>query len=135
MKPRVIGLGCALLLVVCIVIGVVAGAGGVLLTQPIAKVGDAFMAALKNGDYAAAYDLSSPALQKQLGSAQGLEKLVTNGNAQPEKWSYSSRQITGDQGTLTGSVDLTGNRPGTLNLSLVKVSGSWKISGFNLTEK
>lgn len=112
------------------------GLGGALgLTQPAATAGENFMTALKNGDAAGAYNLCTPALQRELGSAQGLDTRIKNGRVQPTTWSFSSRNIQNDTGQLDGTVTFTGNREGTVRLVLAQVGGEWKISGFNLKEK
>jgi len=93
------------------------------------------MTALKNGDAAGAYNLCTPALQRELGSAQGLDTRIKNGRVQPTAWSFSSRNIENDTGQLEGTVTFAGNREGTVRLVLAQVGGEWKISGFNLREK
>ncbi|MBI3914645.1 MAG: hypothetical protein HY327_10740 [Chloroflexi bacterium] len=127
-----VALGACLL---CAGIIVVAGALGVGLTQPAATVGDAFMTALKNGDYDAAYNLCAPSLQQELKSARNLETLVKNGKVQPTEWTFASRDISGDSGQLDGTVKFTGNREGTVRVVLAQVGGAWKVTGFNLKEK
>lgn len=126
------------LLVVCLVCVGVIGVAFVLglgATQPISDVGDAFMTALKNEDYATAYNLCAPALQQELRNPQGLANLIRNGNVRPMQWSYTSRNVSNDQGQLEGNVTFVGNRQGTLQLVLTQVGGTWKIAGFRLREK
>jgi hypothetical protein len=126
------------LLVLCLVCAgvlVVAFTLGLGATQPISDVGDEFMTALKNEDYTRAYNLCAPALQQELRNPQGLANLIRNANVRPSQWSYSSRNITSDQGQLEGSVTFVGNREGTLQLVLIQVGGTWKIAGFRLREK
>ncbi len=135
-------IGCVVVAVVvgvialaCVALGGTAILAGLGLTQPAATAGDAFMTALRDGDYDQAYSLCSPGLQKELGSAQDLQELIENGDAQPSQWSFTSRNISGDTGQLDGNVTLTGDRPGTVIIKLVKVGDAWKINGFNLKEK
>jgi hypothetical protein len=125
-------------LVFCLMCAVLFGvvfALGMGATQPAANTGEAFMTALKNGDAAGAYNLCTPALQRELGSAQGLDTRIKNGRVQPTAWSFSSRNIENDTGQLEGTVTFAGNREGTVRLVLAQVGGEWKISGFNLREK
>jgi hypothetical protein len=136
-----VGLGCAALALVCIVIVgllVVIGGGtvfGVLsVTQPAADAGESFMTALKNGNYADAYALCSPALQRSLVNTQGLQRMVQSGKAQPTQWSFNSRKIDSDVATLTGDATLTSGA-GTVRLTLVKVGDAWKIDAFSLNPK
>lgn len=125
-------------LVVCLLCAmffVVVFALGMGATQPAATASEGFMTALKNGDYAGAYNLCSPALQRELGSAGSLGTRIKNGKVEPTAWSFSSRNISNDTGELTGTVTFTGNREGTVSLVLTQVGGEWKIAGFNLKEK
>ena len=123
------------LCLVCVCIIVAAVALGFGATQPAATAGENFMTALKNGDVAGAYNLCTPALQRELGSAQGMQTRITNGRVQPTQWSFSSRNINNDTAQLDGTVTFTGNREGNVTLVLAQVGGEWKISGFNLKEK
>ncbi len=135
-KVILIIVGVALVLCIgCVAVIAIAAGLGIGLTQPAATAGDAFMTALKGGDYAKAYALCSPSLQRELKDAQGLEALIKRGTGQPTAWSFSSRNVTNDQGELSGSVTFTGNREGIVRLSLTQVGGEWKIIGFNLSEK
>lgn len=131
----IIGAVLVVLCLCCAGIGVLAVVLGMGTTQPIVDVGDQFMTALKNEDYARAYALCAPSLQQELRNAQGLANLIRNARVQPVQWSYSSRNINNDQGQLDGTVTFTGNREGTLQLVLTQVNGVWKIAGFRLKEK
>ena len=129
------GIGCGLLLIACLAfvgIAFVLGMGG---TQPAAEVGDKFLTALKDGNYAQAYKLCAPALQQKLGSVQALENLIENGKVQPVKWSFNSRSVNNDEAELEGTVTMKGNREGNVSLSLVNAGGEWQVIGFNLKEK
>ncbi|MCX7839135.1 MAG: hypothetical protein N2559_06720 [Anaerolineae bacterium] len=126
------------LLFVCLACVGVLGVAFVLglgATQPIINAGDSFMTALKNEDYTSAYNLCTPALQQELRNPQGLANLIRNANVRPIQWSYSSRNVSNDQGQLEGSVTFVGNREGTVQLVLTQVGGTWKIAGFRLREK
>ena len=128
--------GVALVLcLLCVFFFVVVFALGMGATQPTASAGEAFMSALKNGDYNQAYNLCTPALQRELGNARNLETRIKNGKAEPTAWSFTSRNVTNDTGQLEGSVTFTGNREGNVRLVLAQLGGEWKISGFDLKEK
>jgi hypothetical protein len=119
----------------CVIFFVVVFALGMGATQPAASAGEAFMTALKNGDHAGAYNLCSPALQRELGNAGSLGTRIKNGKVEPTAWTFSSRDINNDTGQLDGTVTFTGNREGTVRLVLTQVGGEWKISAFSLKEK
>jgi hypothetical protein len=132
----------AVVLVLCIccvgiviVVGLMGGLTALGLTQPAADAGEAFMTALKDNDFDKAYNLCTPALQRELQNARALETRVKNGKVQPTQWSFSSRNISGDQAQLDGSVTFVGNKEGTVRLTLTQVGGEWKVVGFNLREK
>ncbi len=130
------GIGCgALLLLVCVGIVGIALLGGLGATQPAADAGENFMAALKGSNYTRAYELMHPALQQKIGQAQDLQAMIESGNVRPTQWSFSSRSISGEEGTLDGSVTFNGNREGAMHLELAKAGSDWKIIGFNLKEK
>jgi hypothetical protein len=129
-----IGAVVAILAVCVCVIVVIVGlglAGGVSLTQPIADVGEKFMQSLKVADYNTAFGLCDPSLKTELGSAQGLKKLVDSGKAQPTKWNFTSRNIENNQGHIDGTVTMLGGE-GTLSLDFIKVGSDWKVVGFDL---
>ena len=105
-------------------------------TQPAADMGDAFMNALKAGDYARAFDLCSPQLQAELKSAEEFEKWLKANQVQPVSWAFTSREIStsaaGATAQLKGSVALTGDRQASLELNLTKVGDEWLVLGFFL---
>jgi hypothetical protein len=131
-----IGCGVVAVLCICAFIAVFAlGLGGALaLTQPAADTGEAFMTALKNGDYAGAYKLCAPSLQRELGSAQRLQQLIEGGRARPTQWAFTSRDVNNDRAALTGTVTMIGGE-GTVALSLINTGGEWKIVAFDLKAK
>lgn len=128
-----VGLG---LCVVCVIFVAAIVLLGVGATQPAADAGEAFMTALKEGNYQKAYSLCSPALQRELGgNAAGLERLIKNGRVEPTAWTFTSRNIEGDSGELTGTATFTGNRQGTVRVTLNQSGGTWQVVGFNLREQ
>jgi hypothetical protein len=108
------------------------------LTQPVVTAGDAFIGALRDGDYARAYELCSDDLQTELENVRGLETLITN--VQPVTWNFSSRSIndtggdTDNEGQLTGDVTFSAERTGHLELTLTFEDEQWKVAGFNFQE-
>src|SRR5689334_14305281 len=69
---------------------------------PLVESGDAFMGALRDGDYVQAYSQTAPELQRSLGSAEGLSVTVTD--YRPASWSWSQRSVRNGTGYLSGSV-------------------------------
>lgn len=92
------------------------------------------MAGLRDGKYAAAYDLCTPALQQQVKSAQGLADMVENGKVKPVKWTFDNQSVTNDTAQLQGTVSYTDNRQATVRLELQKPGSDWKVTGFHLME-
>jgi hypothetical protein len=127
-------IGCVGLLALCLIVGGLAFALGFGLTQGVATVGDDFMAALRDGNYAKAYGLCDPALQTKLGGESQLKAMIENNNVKPTAWNFSSRNINNADGLIEGSVTMAGNRQGSLRLELIKSGNDWKIIGFNFKE-
>ncbi len=123
------------LLVVCGVIAVVIIGLGLGATQPAATVGDSFMGALRDGNYAKAFELCSEDLQKELDSAASLETRIKDGNVEVVDWHLTSRSVTNDQAELSGDVTFTGDRTGTVSLVAQKIGSDWRIAGFHLKEE
>ncbi len=135
-KTILIIAGAALLACACCVLVIAVAIGlGFGLTEPAATAGESFMTALKNGDYAQAYALCSPSLQKEVGNARGLETAITSAQAVPSKWTFTSRNVSGDEGQIDGTATFANGREGTVRLVLVKAGNDWKVSGYNWTFK
>ena len=130
----IVGGGALACLCLCIVIAAVAFISGSALTQPAADVGEKFMQALKDANYDAAFATFHPALQKELGNAQGLRRATESGKARPSKWNFTSRNINNNDGTLEGTVTMVGGE-GTVTIELVKTGDAWKIIRFDLQAK
>jgi hypothetical protein len=113
------------LCLVCVGVIVLSVGLGVGLTQPIANVGDEFMTALKNEDYTRAYNLCAPSLQQELRNPQNLANLIRNARVQPTQWSYTSRNVSNDQGQLGRQCDLRGKLRG--NVATCPNSDRWHL--------
>lgn len=95
-----------------------------------------FMTALKGGDYAKAYDMCGADLQKELGSAQGLQNFIEKGNFQPSSWNFTSTNVNNDRADVSGNAVMgSDNRAMTVSLVLSNASGSWKVIGINFAKK
>ena len=100
------------------------------LTQPVVDRGDAFMSALRGGDYEQAYSLSTPELQRELGSAENLA--TTIGAYRPTDWSWSGRSIRNGIGQVEGSATYQSGTRGSAHLVFEKVGEEWRVAGFSL---
>lgn len=129
---KIIIIVAAVLLVACIGIIAVAAIGGLGMTQPAADTAEAFMNALQQGNYAAAYALCAPALQQELGSADGLRAMIEKGQVKPTKWNFNSREVANNQGEVKGNVTFDDNRAGVVSIVLLNSGGAWQVVGFNL---
>lgn len=121
-----------LVLVACIGIIAVAAIGGLGFTQPAANTADAFMSALQQGNYAQAYALCAPALQQELGTADDLQTLIENAQVKPAKWTFNSREVSGNEGQVEGNVTFQDNRTGAVRITLQSSGNVWQVIGFDL---
>jgi hypothetical protein len=103
------------------------------LTQPVVTSGDAFMTALKAGNYTQAYAFCTPDLQKQLGDVSGLATLVQS--HQPAQWNWTSRSIRNGVGQLGGSLTYADSTSGTVHLVFDQVDNAWKIVSFRMNPR
>ncbi len=130
-SPLLIIGGILLVLLVICGGGIAVLVGGVLnATQPIANVGDAYMTALRDGDYAKAFSLSDPSLQQEVKDAGGLQTAL--GSKQVATWSLTSRNISNNQGSLSGTTTYKTGESGTVDIALTQVGNDWKVAGISL---
>lgn len=130
-SPLLIIGGIVLVLVLLCVAGF-AALGGLVLgaTQPVANAGEAYMTALRDGDYSKAFDLSSTALQQEVGNAQGLQTGLSS--KQPARWSFTSRNVSNNQGNLSGTTTYKDGTSGTVDMVLTQVGNDWKVAGVSM---
>ena len=72
----------------------------------------------------------SQSLQQEAGDAQGLQNALSS--KQPQSWTFTSRNINNDQGTLSGTASYKDGTTGTVDLVLVKVGNDWKVAGISM---
>jgi len=126
----IIGIVVVALIVVC-AIGFFAIFGIALTaTQPVVDAGNTYMTALRDGDYAKAFSMSTQTLQQQVGDAQGLQTAI--GDQQPATWSFDSRNVNNDLGDLTGTATYKSGKSGPLHIQFNKVGNDWKVSFIQL---
>ena len=123
--------------IIVLALAALCGGGGYLLfntvmnvTKPVADAGDAYMAALRDGDFIRAYDMSGSALQQEVGDAEGLQAAM--GDRQLASWSFTKRAIENNQGTLSGTTTYTNGETGTLDMTLTQEGNEWKVAGLSL---
>ena len=100
------------------------------LTQPMTNAGDAFMNALKAGDYDTAYGMCTTSLQQEVGDANGLKTGLLS--LQPTTWNWDSRSVTNGQGQLSGTATFSDGKSNPVSLVLQQVGNDWKVAGVNL---
>ena len=113
------------------VLGVFLFVGGIFgATQPVVDAGEAYMIALRDGNYDRAFDLSSPDLQNEVGDASGLEGALSS--KQPATWTFTSRSINNNDGQLSGNTTYKDGTSGTVEMTLTKLNNAWKVVGISL---
>jgi len=103
-----------------------------LLAQPAADVGHAFMKALKNANYARAFELCDPDLQEEFGSDAGLEEWLAANDIAPVEWSFPERNMLPNMVQILGFITLEGDREGFVELLMVDVDDQWRVAGFRV---
>lgn len=105
------------------------------VTAPAANAADAFMTALKDKDYAGAYNACNRDLQGELESIPNLRRMVEGNNANPVSWNFTSRSVNNDQAVISGNGVFTAGREADVEIVLQKVDGVWKVAGFHFNWK
>lgn len=127
-------LGClGLLIIGCIAFFGITFFAANNLTQPMSTAGESFMTAVRDGNYAAAYALCTPALQQELGDVSEFENTMQDNR--PSKWNFTSRQVENNTGQLDGTATLQDGSEADVRLVLDQVGGAWKVSGINIHPK
>jgi hypothetical protein len=101
-----------------------------LFTNGVATAADTFMTALQNEDFASAYAMFAPALQREVSSTGFSEMLAAEfGDDKVESWLFTSRRVTGGQGEVGGSATV-GSRNYYVTLNFIYVE-EWQLIAFN----
>jgi hypothetical protein len=116
------------------VLGVAALAAGIFflvssLTRPVVDTADAFMAALRDGDFGRASSQSTPALEQETGGGQGFARGI--GPHRPAAWSWSQRSIRNDVGRVSGSVTYRDGASGSVRLTMRRLDDAWRVEGYS----
>jgi hypothetical protein len=102
------------------------------LARPAVEVADAFMTAVKEADYAEAYELCDPELQAEFGSAEGLGTWMEERGIKPLIWHFLSRAERDDEIDLAGTGTFPADQVLAVKMVLVQVEGEWRVAGFSV---
>ncbi|MEA3013673.1 MAG: hypothetical protein QOD42_2218 [Sphingomonadales bacterium] len=94
---------------------------------------DTFMGALRDGDYSRAFSQSAPALQRELGGAQGYGSGI--GPYRPATWSWSQRSIRNGIGRVSGSVTYQDGARGSVRLTMRQLNDRWRVEGYSFNRQ
>lgn len=95
-------------------------------------VAEGFMTALRDKDYAVAYDLCAPDLQAEFGSAEDLGAWMQDNGIEPLDWTFTSENQVDDTYQFIGTAQFSGDQEANLELVLVQVDGDWLVAGFHV---
>jgi len=102
------------------------------LAQPAVDVANAFMQALKDADYGAAYALCDPDLQAEFGTAADLGTWMTDSGIRPVEWIFPERNLAAEAVQVLGTGLFPGDQQATVEVVLVQVDGEWRVAGFRV---
>jgi len=132
----------AIAIIACIVLAVIAMAvaGPAIMgifnsTVALTDTSTKFMTALKDQKYDDAYGMIATDQQASFGgNADGVKQLIeAMGAGNLSSWTFTSFNITNDQGTVGGDATFSGSTAKkTLLIVLQKVGDGWKVAGLNI---
>jgi hypothetical protein len=97
-------------------------------STPAGDQAASFMKALQEEDYAQAFTLCSPGLQKRLGNPAGLQQAIESAAAQPKAWKFTQPRVEGNKAIISGT--FLASREGTLTLNLSQAESQWQVAAF-----
>jgi hypothetical protein len=114
------------LVLACVVFAVAVFGLAFVATNGAATAAEDFMKAVQAGDTASAYAMFTPALQADVSSGEFNETL---GAANLESWSFTSRSVDNNLGSVSGTAVIDGE---TLNATVnLANNDGWKITGYD----
>lgn len=128
-------MGCGALMLLFALCLIIVGGSALVLTGDVRDTGEAFMIALRDQDYDAAFALTSPTLQADLGSSDALRGGIERGQVVPAEWSFTSHNRNNNEGDLNGSVIFASGVEGRVEISFVLVDSEWRVEAINLEVK
>ena len=117
----------------CLIVFLVLVAGCGLLyfvAKPALDTPNTFLAAIRDGNYTAAYNSLGSDLQNQLGNAGNLAGRF-DGLA-VSSWNLTGFSAQGSQMQANGNVTFTNGQTGTISVVIGFVDNTWKIVGFDI---
>ncbi len=118
-----------------IIWGIASGAFDRLITRDLAITSEKFLGSLKTDDYDTAFSLCSTSLKEELGSVDELRHGTAGRDAIPTEWKLNLFRMTGNNGEVEGTGNLTRGRRAVINLALTREKGKWLISGYLIEEQ
>ncbi len=127
-------LAIVVIVLVCICVVIVVGAVGMgfIFTGAPTQAGDNFMAALRDGNYQAAYDLMVPELQDNIGTIADFKAQFEEGGVTVQSWTFNQRSTSGNTAELSGSFTTEDGEEGSVYLKLTKQDDTWLLYEYSL---
>jgi len=135
-KGVAIGIGCSVFLLIGLACaGLFGGLAwfGFGMYKETTKAADSFLAQVGSGDVKGAYDSSSATLRQQQTLEQFTSSVKSLGLTEYQSASWTSFNIVNDQGTVEGTMTTKTGGPIPLKVTMIKESGTWRVSGVTST--
>lgn len=100
--------------------------------SPAQIVGESFMAALRDADYATAYDLCAPDLQAEFDGAEDLGAWMQDNGIVPLEWTFESENVLDAMIQLLGTVTFAGDVEAGFEVVVIEVDGELLVTGFHV---
>ncbi len=95
-------------------------------------VGESFMIALRDADYATAYDLCAPDLQAEFGGAEDLGAWMQDNGIVPLEWTFESENVVDSMIQLLGTATFAGDIEAGFVVVVIDVDGEFLVAGFHV---
>lgn len=120
-----------------VVLGIFAGIALIIglvfwLTGDVAKTGDDFFAAVADGNNEQAYELLSPQFKSNANQADFDAYLSNIGLNDVKSVSWTSRNISGDVGDLSGTITTGSGDSIPVAMKVVKTENGWKVFSLDI---
>lgn len=102
-------------------------------TQPVVDASSAYLQALSEEDYAAAYDMLTSGAQSEYETLQAFQTDMRESTFYPTRWNFNSREVNGigtdASGQVMGTVTNANGRKDRITIWLDYDGERWRISG------